>query len=219
MYMYIHVSATDVILSTDLPGSEDSSSRSLFFRSPSLGCPVAVADDDTTPKPVLAVVGRDAVAAEAIAVAGAMLVVVVGEVLFDETDIAVETTGIAEAIVVVDTVAPMETATVLPEASVVAEEEMGMAVTEVTAVVDSEGAIGGVETTGAVEATEVTGSEEAIAVTGRAGVAELVEVIEATVVAATTSKAGEAVLVLTTDIIGVTTCGEVVRTNTAATGA
>lgn len=193
------------MLTSDLPASDCSSSRPLFLRS----AVSPVADDDTTPGAVPTLDGG-IILVEAITVVVARLplpTVVVGDTVFDDTEVAVVASGIAaetrgrvEAIAVVDTVAMPTTA----EAIRVVDAPMG-AVEMV--LVDSVGmATTLVEVT---TGTETMGAKEAIVVAVTRGGSELVGAVDATVAedtVAVETVAGETVaLVLTTDIIGVTT--------------
>ena len=183
----------------NLPASL-SCSRLLFFLSAaSSGCLATVADDDTTPDtpPVLEGgtleprCGWD----DAISDRLPLPTVVVGDTVLDVTDVATETRGR------VDTEAAPTT-----EATGVLDTIGMVTWPEATEVVDSVV----METVGGMR-EEATGadSEEAIAVAVIIGGMEVVEGTDVVVAEATT-------LVL---MIGVTTCGDVVRTNTAATGA
>lgn len=167
-----------------------------------------VADDDTTPEAV-PVEGGEMVT-EAIAVADAiLLLVVVGDTVFDVTDAAVvvDTIGIADTLVVVETAVPTE-ATVLPEAIIVVDA--------IGTIMGADEAILVADSVEAMTVAVTIGTAAAIVVAVRRGGTELVDVIEAILVEAIVAE--EAVVVFTTDMIGATTFGDVVRTKTAATG-
>lgn len=202
---------------TYLPASNLSSSRTLFLRSTSPGCPATVADDDTAPE------GGEILVVEAEEVDGTLSVlVVVGEMVFDETQVAVDTIGIA--------VVTRETADTPIEVTVLTEPPMGVVNTEGTppapdeaiVVINSLDGILAVEVTVGTDTmgpdeTIVVDSEEDAEFDNWSGDTALVDVIEAIVVEV--EGVEEAVAVVTMDIIGVMTRGDVVRTKTAAAGA
>ena len=141
------------------------------------------------------------------------ILVVVGEMVLDETDAPMDTTGIAvvtrgtaDTILVVETAAPMEVA-VLTELPMGVVNTAGTTAAPDEVVIDSlEGALAteamiGTEGIGAVEAIAGV-SEEGIEVVIWRGDTALVDVMEAVVVEV--EGVDEAVAVETIDMIGVT---------------
>ena len=187
-----------------LPGSSLSSSRTLFLRSTSPpGCPATVADDDTTPGAVPADNGEMLAAATAELEATLLEpVVVVGDTIFDVTEVGVVTGGVAmEASGRVETMAVVETAA-LTEATGMADAAgtiAGAAATD-SVVVATTAAFdvgrGAVETMGTEEAIVVALDETIVVMVGRGATEFEMEAIE---------DVAEATVVLTTDMIGVTT--------------